>query len=70
MFYVFLMMSLLIYPSHACCVFDTVFQTLPNLPRPGERLTQRSFEEASLDAVLDVNKGLSQNPDRAADHLR
>lgn len=37
---------------------------------PGERLTQRGFEKAPLDALLDVNEGLSQDSYRAADHLR
>lgn len=35
-----------------------------------ETLTQRRLEEASLDALLNVTKGLSQGPHAAADHLR
>lgn len=51
----------------ALLFFSRLFQTFPGLER---RLTQRSFKEAPLNALLDVNEGLSQDPYRAADHLR
>lgn len=37
------------------------FQIVPNLSRPGERLTEWCFKEAPLDALLDVSESLSQD---------
>lgn len=51
------------------CVFETAeVSILP--PNKVGRLTQWRFEEASLDPLLNMTKGLSQNSNRAADHLR
>lgn len=62
--------SILLRVLTVMCIMCYFFQAIPNLYRPGERLTQRSLKEAPLNALLDVNEGLSQDSYRAADHLR